>query len=40
MTTLKLPIIDYVKHFESNKRMSFMVIDNKLSKKYIMLSKV
>ena len=27
-------MIDYVKHFHSNKTMSFKVIDNKLLKKY------
>ena len=27
-------MIDYVKHFDSNKTMSFKVIDNKLLKKY------
>ena len=32
---IKLPqIIDYVKHFHSNKTMSFKVSDNKLLKKY------
>ena len=28
-------MIGYVKHFESNKTMSFQVVDNKLFKKYI-----
>ena len=27
-------MIDYVKHFDSNKTMSFKVSDNKLLKKY------
>ena len=32
---IKLPqMIGYVKHFDSNKTMSFKVIDNKLLKKY------
>ena len=32
---IKLPqMIGYVKHFDSNKRMSFKVNDNKLLKKY------
>ena len=32
---IKLPqVIGYVKHFNSNKKMSFKVIDNKLLKKY------
>ena len=32
---IKLPqMIGYVKHFDSNKTMSFKVIDNKLFKKY------
>ena len=32
---IKLPqLIGYVKHFASNKKMSFKVIDNKLLKKY------
>ena len=32
---IKLPqMIDYVKHFDSNKTMSFKVDDNKLLKKY------
>ena len=32
---VKLPqMIGYVKHFDSNKTMSFKVIDNKLLKKY------
>ena len=32
---IKLPqLICYVKHFDSNKTMSFKVIDNKLLKKY------
>ena len=32
---IKVPqMIGYVKHFDSNKTMSFMVIDNKLLKKY------
>ena len=33
--SIKLPqMIGYVKHFDSNKTMSFKVIDNKLLKKY------
>ena len=32
---IKVPqMIGYVKHFDSNKTMSFKVIDNKLLKKY------
>ena len=37
---IKLPqMIGYVKHFESNKTISFKVIDNKLLKKYTKISK-
>ena len=32
-------MIGYVKHFESNKTISFKVIDNKLLKKYTKISK-
>ena len=36
---IKLPqMIGYVKHFDSNKTMSFKVIDNKLLKKYTKIS--
>ena len=35
---IKLPqMIGYVKHFDSNKAMSFQVIDNKLLKRYTKL---